>query len=290
MVLFVASIVGGGVLGGIFALIGLGFVLAFRATGTFNFAHGELMLLPAFIVGYAELHHLAFTAGLVIAVVIAAVIGAAFYLLVLRHTTGLHLFMGAVATFGLAAILDGVMGIVFGSNQYVIQHAGLPSGNTHILKATVSKEQIVLTVFSLLLAALVMVVVRFTHLGVMIRAAGQDAILASQGGIPVRRIYLVSWGASAVLAGIAGIVYGASAVVNTSMVTLGLAAIPAIVLGGMDSIGGAIVGGIIVGLIESFTQVYLGGTYVDAVTYGMLLIVLLAYPQGLFGTKQVVRA
>jgi branched-chain amino acid transport system permease protein len=290
VILFVASLISGITLGGTYVLIGLGLVLVFRATTTFNFAHGQFTLLPAFIIGSSQAKHIPLAVSLPLALVVSAAVGAMSYLFVLRRTTGLPPFMGIIATFGLAAILDGVMGDIFRSNQYAITLPGIPTGQTHIAGASVSEQSLTLAAISLGLGLIIAGLVRFTHLGIMIRAAGQNAVLASQCGIPVRRLYLGSWAAAAVLAAIAGITYGSGAVVSPDMTSLGLAAIPAIVLGGMDSIGGAIVGGEIVGLVQGFSQTYLGGQYVDIVTYSLLLIVLLFYPQGLFGTKNVVRA
>jgi branched-chain amino acid transport system permease protein len=198
--------------------------------------------------------------------------------------------MGIVATFGLAAILDGIMGIVFGGRQYNIVIPGLPKGSLQIASAQVSESSLILTGLTLVLALSVVYLMRFTHLGVMVRAAGQDPVLAGQSGIPVGKIYMWSWALAAMLAAVAGISYGSTAAVNTSMVDLGRAAIPAIVIGGLDSIEGAVVGGIAIGLLQAFVQVYLGGLDVDVITYALLLIGLLLYPQGLFGTKEVVRA
>jgi branched-chain amino acid transport system permease protein len=198
--------------------------------------------------------------------------------------------MGIVATFGLAAILDGIMGIVFGGRQYNIVIPALPKGSVQIASAHVSESSLILTGLTLVLALSVVYVMRFTRLGVMVRAAGQDPVLAGQSGIPVGRIYMWSWALAAMLAAVAGISYGSTAAVNTSMVGLGLAAIPAIVLGGLDSIEGAVIGGIAIGLVQAFVQVYLGGLSVDVITYALLLLGLLLYPQGLFGTKEVVRA
>jgi branched-chain amino acid transport system permease protein len=290
MIRFSASLVGGLTLGGTLALIALGLVLAFRATRTFNFAHGELMLLPAFIVGYFQAHHVSLGLALPLTLLVSTLTGVLFYVLVLRRTTGLPLFMGIVATLGLASVLDGVMGILFGGNQYAIVLPEIPTGVTRIGGAGISQTTLALSGWTIGLAIIVIAIVRFTHLGLTIRAAGQDPVLASQCGINVRRVYTGSWAAVAVLAGIAGISYGSTTVVNTSMVGLGLVALPAIMLGGLDSIEGAVVGGLIIGLVQGFTQTYLGGQYVDVVTYSILLVVLLIHPEGLFGTKHVVRA
>src|ERR1700730_14694061 len=152
MVRLIASLVGGATLGGTFALIGLGLVLAFRATRTFNFAHGEFMLFPALIVGYSQLHHISTGIGLVIAFVVSALVGGLFYALVLRRTTGLPLFMGIIGTFGLASILDGLIGLVFRSPQYSISLPGIPTGEVHLGGAAVSRASLTLALLTVGLA------------------------------------------------------------------------------------------------------------------------------------------
>jgi branched-chain amino acid transport system permease protein len=284
------SLVGGAALGGAFALVGLGLVLAYRATFTLSFAHGQLMLLPAFIVGMWQSNQVApFGISVLFALALSATICVLFYLVVLQRLVGLPHFMSFVATLGLASILDGVMALIFGSNQYFIKIPGLSDGVTTIFGARISSKTLILSVFTLVLAAAVVSVLRFTELGIRIRAAGHDPVLASKGGINVRVLYAGSWAVAGVLAAVAGIVFGSINLVDVSLSNLALAAFPVILLGGLDSIEGAIVGGIIIGVIQGFVATYLGGEYQDVVTYGLLLIVLLVYPQGLFGTRSVAR-
>jgi branched-chain amino acid transport system permease protein len=286
----IVSIAGGGAIGGTYALVALGIVLAFRATGTFNFAHGQFMLFPAFLVGAWQAEHRASLAvSIIVGLLAISGVGLAFYLVVLQRTVGMLHFMGVIATFGLAAVLDGVMLIVFGSPQYNIAFPGLPQGVVHVLGTRVSAASLVITAFTLLLAALVAAGLRFTPLGIRIRAAGQDAILASQGGLNVRVIYMGSWALAACLAGIAGIAYGTTNLTNSSLVDVALAAFPAILIGGLDSIEGAVVGGLLVGIAQGFIATFLGSQYLDVLTYGLLLVVMLVFPTGLLGTRTVTR-
>jgi branched-chain amino acid transport system permease protein len=286
----VVSVAGGAALGGTYALVALGIVLAFRATGTFNFAHGQFMLFPAFLVGAWQAEHRASLAlSIIVGLFVISGIGLAFYLVVLQRTVGMLHFMGVIATFGLAAILDGVMLIVFGSPQYNIDFPGLPHGVVYLLGTRVSAASLVITAFTLVLAALVAAGLRFTPLGIRIRAAGQDAILASQGGLNVRAIYMGSWALAACLAGIAGIAYGTTNLVNSSLVDVALAAFPAILIGGLDSIEGAVIGGLLVGITQGFIATFLGPQYLDVLTYGLLLVVMLVFPTGLLGTRRVTR-
>ena len=290
MTRLILSLVGGLTLGATLGLIGIGLVLAFRATKVFNFAHGELMLLPAFIVGYQEANHSSFWPTLVLALVAPMLATVAFYWLVLRRTAGLSLFMGIIATLGLASILDGLMAIFFPAGQYVVTLPRVPTGHVTIAGVGVGEATLIFSGLMLLIAIVVIAVMRFTHLGLRIRAAGLDPILASQCGLKVQRLHAGSWAIAALLAAIAGISFGTVATATTAMVELGLAALPAILLGGLDSIEGAVIGGFGVGMMQSFTQTYFGGEYVNAVTYGVLLVVMLIYPEGIFGSTETVRA
>jgi len=286
----VVSLIGGVSLGATYALIALGIVLAYRATGTFNFAHGEFMLLPAYLVGAWQASHSApLGVSLGVALVIVSTIGLTFYLLVLQRTTGLHHFMGIIATLGLAAMLDGAMLLIFGSPQYNIRISFLPHGVARIMGARFSTTELVLTASALVLSACVAVTMRLTNVGRRARAAGQDPVLASQGGINVRRYYMWSWALAACLAGVAGVVYGSTNVVDFSLSNVALVAFPAIIIGGLDSIEGAVVGGLLVGVFQGFVATYLSPQLLDVLTYSLLLVVMLTFPRGLFGTKQVAR-
>jgi branched-chain amino acid transport system permease protein len=284
------AIVTGVSLGAVLSLIALGLVLAFRATEVFNFAHGEFMLLPAFIVGQWEIRHdgPAYL-GVAIALGVTAVLAGGFYLLVLRRTVGMPLFMPVIATLGLAAVLDGAMELQFGTNGYSLTLPGLPTGVVHAAGVAVPSATIATAVIGLGLSLLVAGVLRYTHLGVMVRAAGQDPLLASQSGINVRAIYLGSWCVAGLLAAVAGVLYASTQVVSFDLVTIAFFAFPAIILGGLDSIGGVVIGGLLVGLIQGFISVYWTADVINVVTYGALLVVLLIRPTGIFGTRTVVR-
>lgn len=287
---FVSSAVAGVALGGVFTLIALGLVLAYRATSTLNFAHGEFMLLAAFLVGRWQAGRMgAGNLEVVLAILIVGAVGGLFYLAVLRWMIGLPEFVGVIATLGLAAVLDGVMAIAFPAGSYSISLSWLPSRSIRLAGASVSIGQLVAAAVSIGLAVVTALVLRYSHIGTKIRACGQNPLLASQGGINVQRIYAGSWVIAGLFAGFAGIIYGAINSVDDSIVSVALLVFPATILGGIDSIPGAIVGGIAIGLLQSYTATYLGEQYTDITTYAVLLIALMWIPQGLFGTRRVVR-
>jgi branched-chain amino acid transport system permease protein len=287
---FIAATVDGLSAGAIYSLIALGLVLIFRATGTFNFAHGEFMLLAAYLV--AEWQRDWRAPEIVVALASLLVVAATAWVLfkiVLQRVVGMPPFVGVVATLGIASVADAIMLIIFGPTQYVITYSWLPNGAFTVLSARLGKTELLVLIIGLALSGATALLVRRTGLGRHLRAAGQDALLASQGGIRVNGIYGGAWAVGCALAGVAGILYGATNTVSPDITSLGLVAFPAILLGGLDSIEGSIVGGVVCGLVQNYTDIYIGSQWSDVSTYAILLLVLMLRPSGLFGTRSVVR-
>src|SRR4051812_9785551 len=190
MAAFWVSLISGAANGALYALIALGLVLAFRATATFNFAHGQLMVLPAFVVGaWVTKTSVPMWLAIVVALLITGAIGAVFYRLVLQRIIGLPHWMGFIASLGLASILDGALGLIFGTETYSFHLPILPDGMTTIFGARISNSSLAILAFGLLLGIAIALILRFTFVGTAVRAAGQDALLASQSGINVRRVF-----------------------------------------------------------------------------------------------------
>jgi branched-chain amino acid transport system permease protein len=289
MAQFVISVIGGLATGSAYCLLSLGLVFAFRGTGIFNLAHGQLLLLAAYLVAEWSTTGVPFGLSVVAGILVVAFIGVLFYRLVLYRAVGLQPFIALIATLGLAAILDGITSLIFGGKSLQISASILPPGVLHIAGTGISEATLVLTAFSLCVALAIIIWSHRTETGTRLRAAGQNALLSSQGGINVRRFYMAAWALSAGLAAIAGITYGSTNLVSPTMVDLGFSALPAVMIGGIDSIDGALIGGLAIGLLQGFVATYAGGQLLDVTTYTVLLVVLLFRPQGLLGTKEVIR-
>ena len=185
-----AAVIGGLTLGAIYSLVTLGIVIIFRATETFNFAHGSFMLLAALIVGRLQSgSSLPFAVLALISLGIVGALGAMLFRFVLRSTVGRPHFVAVIATLGFAAVADGVIGIVFPQTQYTITIPGLSTGSTTIFGATFSTASLEVSAFAVVLTVALVLVFRYTSFGVRIRAAGQNSLLASQGGINIHWVY-----------------------------------------------------------------------------------------------------
>lgn len=290
MILLTTAVVGGLALGGILAVISLGMVLAYRGTGTISFAHGQLMLLGAFLVGWLQAQSgWPFVVELILGLTLPGAIAAAFYLVFLKRLVGLPELLGLIATLGLASLLDAIALALFGSNDFKVTIPGLPQGTVTIFGAGVSEPALIIAGVTIVIALSMAAFLRFTHSGTLIRAAGQDPLLSSQGGINIHWTFFGAWAVSGALAGFAGIAYANLNIAAFGIELVALAALPAMVAGGVDSLIGAVAGGLLVGLFESFIATYVSSNFVDAASYLLLLAVLLLRPGGLFGTKYVAR-
>jgi len=290
MTLLVTAIVGGLTLGGILTVISLGMVLAYRGTGTVSFAHGQLMLFGAFIVGWLEAKGgWPLPVELIIGLSLPGAIAACFYVLFLRRLIGLPELFGLLATLGLASVLDAAAIAFFGANDYAVRIPGVSHGIVNVLGTATSRPSLIIAGATLVIALALAGVLRFTHLGTLVRAAGQDPLLASQGGINIHRVFLGAWALSGALAGLAGIAYADLNIASSGIEEVALAALPAMVIGGMDSIAGALVGGMLVGIFEGFITTYVSSDLVDTASYLLLLALLLLRPEGLLGTRYVSR-
>jgi branched-chain amino acid transport system permease protein len=287
---FTSAVVGGLSLGAVYSLVTIGIVLVFRATETFNFAHGSFMLLAALIVGRLQVGSgLPFVVLALISLGLVGALGALLFQTVLRYAVGRPGFVAVIATLGFAAVADGFIGIVFPNTQYSITIPGLSTGSTTIFGATFGTASLEISAFAVILTVTLVLVFRFTSLGVRLRAGGQDSLLASQGGINIRWVYLGSWALACILAGIAGITYGSVNSVNRGIEDLALLAFPAALLGGLDSIPGSLIGGFGIGILQGFVAAYWGGQYVTVTTYAVLLFVMLLLPHGIVGTRVIRR-
>jgi len=230
MGLFLACVISGILQGGTFALVSLALVLVFRSTGTFNVAGGEVMIIPILAVAMWQKAGLAGWLGVIIALTLGALLSLGLFFIVLRHTIGGDHMIGFVATLGVAAVMDAVISLWFGSNRYDLKIPGVPRGTIRFLGIGVSEADIAVGVVAYGVCITMLLVMQYTGLGIRIRATGQMAALASQRGINVRSIYYRCWALAGALGAFAGLSNAATNLVDANTVVLGLAALPATIL------------------------------------------------------------
>jgi len=287
------------VAGVLYALIALGFVLIFKASGVFNFAQGIMVVFAALtLVGLHERGVPAFVAlGITVVVMFALAVGVERLMLrPLVNQSEIILFM---ATFGLTYFLIGLGQIVFGGNPKVMiaQDLYLPHGAIEFRGSfgfvSLQKIDIAAVIIASIMVAALSVFFQRTRIGRALRAVADSHQAALSVGISLEQIWVIVWFAAGVVALATGIMWGARSEVSFSLQIIALKALPVLILGGFTSIPGAIVGGLIIGVGEKLGEFYwgplLGGGIESWLAFVIALGFLVFRPQGLFGEKLIER-
>src|SRR5258708_14895636 len=277
-------------LGSIYAVVAAGIVVIFRATGLFNFEHGQFMALAGYI-GYTIQHYLGFNYAAT-AIATAAIvfgIGAVTYWALLRRLLGFPLWAPIMVTVGLSIVLDSVIDIVWQQNTFEI-HGFQAIGRVELgWGAALSNAAIInIATAVVVLCALELIFAR-THYVRRLQAAAENPLLAGLAGIKVARYFSLAWGIGGATAAIGGLGYSTVALVTPTLVSLGLRAFPAALVGGMDSVRGAAVGGFLVAFAEVWGVRTFGSAAADATVFLVLLLTLTVRPYGFFGSRDIAR-
>ena len=297
--LLVQALWEGLVAGVLYALIALGFVLIFKASGVFNFAQGIMVVFAALIL--VGLHQLGVPALIALALTIVAMLALAVAVerLMLRPLVNQPDIILIMATFGLTYFLVGFGELIFGGEPktMIADQLYLPGGaiELKILGGFVSlqKIDIAAAVIALLMVVGLGVFFQTTRIGRALRAVADSHRAALSVGISLEQIWVVVWFAAGIVALATGIMWGARSNVSFALEIIALKALPVLILGGFTSIPGAIIGGVIIGVGEKLGEFYWGpllGSGIESwLAYVIALVFLLFRPQGLFGEKIIER-
>jgi branched-chain amino acid transport system permease protein len=294
MTAFLQLLFQGVALGCIYALVAVGFTVIYRSSQVINFAQGSLLLVGAYLISvFATALNLPFAVAVIAAIVLLALGGAAFQVVVLQRVLGQPVFVLVMITIGLSIVIDAAIPAIFGGNARIL---GDPWGASavHAGGVTFNWVRIWTVVCTGLILALYFLFDGFSRYGLAMRATAADQEAALAVGVPVRRVYALTWAIAGGVAAVGGLfLSGFPSSVNPSLGDVALRAFPAIILGGLDSLPGAVVGGIVIGIVEVLTSGYapgwLGNNFSDVAPYLVMILVLLVRPYGLFGTPPVER-
>ncbi|CAM3255722.1 branched-chain amino acid ABC transporter permease [Paracoccus nototheniae] len=322
--IFAAEVVLNGLMTGVmYALVALGFVLIFKASGVFNYAQGVLALFAALtLVGIqngqvpfahlinaalgTQLHHFGWTvpSALAIALTALVMVGLAFLIekLVLQHLVGQEPIILFMATIGLAYFLEGFGDVMWGADIKTLD-VGLPQGISDGIEAAtaewfgygffIDRLDLWATLIAALLVVSLVAFAQYTKQGRAMRAVADDHQAALSVGISLRFIWVMVWSIAGFVALVAGIMWGTKSGVQFSLSLIALKALPVLMLGGFTSIPGAIVGGLIIGVGEKLFEFTIGpmvgGATETWFAYVLALIFLVFRPQGLFGERIIER-
>ncbi|NOD48652.1 MULTISPECIES: branched-chain amino acid ABC transporter permease [unclassified Ruegeria] len=321
---FAMEVILNGLMAGVlYALVALGFVLIYKASGIFNYAQGVMALFAAMtLVGIMKgqvpfahlinaifgthIHYFGWNVPALVAIILTmavmVLLAWAVQRFVMRHLVGQEPIILFMATIGLAYFLEGVADLMWGSEIKTLD-VGLPQGiNLWIDETTfnifdygffIDNLDIVATVIAALLVAALVAFSQYTKQGRAMRAVADDHQAALSVGISLNFIWIMVWSVAGFVALVAGIMWGTKSGVQFSLSLIALKALPVLMLGGFTSIPGAIVGGLIIGVGEKLFEFALGpalgGATENWFAYVLALIFLVFRPQGLFGEKIIER-
>ena len=275
--------------GAIYGLVAVGFVLIYKASSVLNFSQGYMLLFGAYIFwSFKGAWRLDLLSSLLFALPSAFLMGIFIERLTLRPLIGQPLLSMITVTIFLGLVLEGLVSLIWGT--YPLQQVTIFSrGSLKLGKIILTTEN--LFAFGLALGAMLALIFffRYTRLGLAMRGVAEGHQIMQSMGISVKKILTICWGIAGIAATLGGILLGSTLGFQLGLSHIGLLAIPAAFIGGLESPEGAILGGLLIGLIESIVSGYLGKASGVPATYVVLIVVMLFRPYGFFGLERIER-
>jgi len=285
------GLINGLAVGSIYALIALGFALLYKSTKILNLAHGELVLFGGYL-AIALSHALPFPAAVFLTLVAAGILGFAVERAIMRPLFGQPLLSVIIVTLALGYIVRGIMVGVWGGDTRQFATV-LPTGVVTVAGIAIQRVGIYSAATALVLLVVFWLFFRYSLVGIAMRAAANEQLTASTLGVSLRRVFAYAWAFAAIAGAVGGILLGLWLGVNFALGFVGLKALAAVILGGLDSIPGAILGGLLIGVIETTIGGYIDANIIygfkEIVAFIVILLVLMIRPYGLFGTEHIER-
>ncbi|MGI2108873.1 branched-chain amino acid ABC transporter permease [Shewanella frigidimarina] len=292
--LLIQLVINGLIVGLLYGVVGMCFVLVYKSTQVVNFAQGEFLLVGAWICWSMLIYlELPFIVGFLATMVFMAIFGVLIQMIVLRPMIGEPIISVIMVTIGLSIFFQALMKWIFGVSAKSFPKV-FETENIQIFGLNIESAYLMSTVIALIIMVAFFLFFKYSKYGLAMRATAFDQQIAQSLGISVKQVFAMSWGIAATVSATAGIVIGMVNGVSNSLAVMGVKVFPAVILGGLDSIIGAIVGGLIIGVLENVAEffdsqyLHIGNMY-DIAPFYVLLIILWFKPYGLFGTKDIER-
>lgn len=284
-------------LGAIYALIALGFVVIYRASQVFNFAQGEFLTVGAFVMVSLSAVGLPWIVAVLGAMTITGLLGAVTERTILRPLVGRPIFATIIITIFIGMILRSLVIVIWGTNPRGMPTPWDTSATVQIFGAQVLVNSVGAVVAGGLALLAFFLLLKYTRIGVAMRATSSDQEASLGLGIPVGKIFGTTWFIAGVYAALAGIFLGMfPRNVDVNLGFIALRAFPAVILGGLDSALGVVIAGLMLGLLEVFAQGYInphlgnfGQNFHAVFPYVIMILVLMVRPYGLLGSREIKR-
>ena len=281
-------LVQGLLVGGVYALIALGFVLVFKSSLVLNLAHGQMIaILAYFLYQMLATWGLPDWAGIMLIIPCGALLGFLMERLAVRPLLGQPFLSLLMMTLMVGFLLNGIRVLIWGSESFVLPFT--PSGQWTIGSVSIIPARAISFIVAGVIFLLLTALFRYTKVGLGMRVVAADHEVAQSLGLRVKQVFSISWALSGAFAAVCGILAGMVFTVTFSMgdQVLGVG-LPVLLLGGLNSIPGAVVGGLIIGLAEALGSYYQPALK-EIVPWMLMLVILLIRPYGLFGEKRIER-
>jgi branched-chain amino acid transport system permease protein len=294
MELLLQLVLNGVVIGSIYALVGLGFVIIYKSSSILNFAQGEFLMLGAYVcLAIFSTAKVPFLAAFALTLVFSVVLGVLMERVLLRPMIGEPVISVIMLTLGLASVLKAVVQGIWGTDLRAYPEI-FPTTPVQIGPLPVSQGYLYSTGVVVVLLLLFSLFFKYTRAGIAMRATAFSQQVALSMGISVKHIFALSWSIAAVVSAVGGILLGGiRGGVDGAFALFGLKVIPVVILGGLDSVLGAIVGGLVMGILENLAGGYLdpifGGGVKEVAPFVALVAILAVRPYGLFGKVKIER-
>jgi len=289
---FAGALVNGILVGGVYVAVALGMVMIFKATKVVSLAHGAVLMLLAYLAwDLSDLRHFPLWGAWILTILVGMTVGWILNRLFLRPVIGRPLMVPFLVCLVLAMVVRGVALLCWQGRVGTLH--SLPEGTAHIGGASITYAYITAFLISMVMFIALVVYFRRTKMGLLMRCVAEEHNTSRSMGLDVRKVFSLSWIIACALAAVSGILLGSLNVVEDAMGSpILIRALPAMLLGGMESIPGALVGGIILGMAEVMASTYVDphiGGFRDLMPFILIVAILLIRPYGLFGEKTVER-
>ena len=285
-------IIGGLASGSLYALIAIAIVQVLQATDIPNFAQGEMSMFSTFV-AYAILNRygLSWWVVLPLTLVLAAIQGVIVQQVVIRPLLGAPVLNAVIATLGLNIALHSLAAMIWGAQTHVMQSPLADVPNFKFFGVNVAPDSALSIVVSVAMILIFTLVLRHTRAGIALRAASQNQAVAKLMGIPINRAFAMAWAMGAVAGAVAGLLVAPIVFLDVNMMSpLLIKGFAGAVLGGLGSLGSVFVGGLMLGVIENLMSAYISASFSEALSFLLIIFVLIVAPSGIFGrvkTKKV---
>ena len=292
--LLIQLLVNGLVVGTLYGVVAMSFVLIYKATQVVNFAQGELLLVGAWVCwALLTKFQVPFWIGMPLTLVFMFAFGILIQVVILRPMIGEPIISVIMVTIALSTVFQAALKWIFGINPQPFPRV-FASQSVNVFGYAIQTVYVMSLVVSVVMMLGMAWFFKSSKYGLAMRATAFNQQVAQSLGISVKSVFAMAWAISAVVSAVAGVVVAVVNGVSFGLAAYGIKVFPAVILGGLDSIAGAVVGGIIIGLLENIAQfvdseyLHLGNLYEVAPFY-VLIIILMIKPYGLFGTKDIER-